>query len=50
MEALQKIKIYVLSSSILTTDIKKALANSIVSGFISKPIDSRKVKEIFNLI
>jgi len=48
-EALQKIKIYILSSSVFTTDIKKTLENSIVSGYISKPIDSKKVKEIFKI-
>ncbi|WP_461450205.1 response regulator [Mucilaginibacter sp.] len=42
-------KIYVLSSSIFTDDIKKTLENSSVSGFLSKPIDSNKVKDIFNL-
>jgi CheY-like chemotaxis protein len=45
----KKIKIYVLSSSIFTPDLEKALSNSIISGFISKPIDSKKVKEIFNV-
>jgi len=49
IDAIRKIKIYVLSSSILTTDIKKALENSFVSGFISKPIDSKKLREIFNV-
>ena len=47
--ALRKIKIYVLSSSIFTKDIRQALNSPSVSGFISKPIDSKKVKEIFNL-
>ena len=49
IDALRKIKIYVLSSSIFTKDIRQALASPSVSGFISKPIDSKKVKEIFNL-
>ena len=49
VDALRKIKIYVLSSSIFTKDIRQALNSPSVSGFISKPIDSKKVKEIFNL-
>ena len=49
VDALGQTKIYVLSSSIFTEDIRQALNSSSVSGFISKPIDSEKVKEIFNL-
>ena len=49
IDALRKIKIYVLSSYIFTKDIRQALDSPAVSGFISKLIDSKKVKEIFNL-
>ena len=49
IDALREIKIYVLSSYIFTKDIRQALDSPAVSGFISKPIDSKKVKEIFNL-
>jgi CheY-like chemotaxis protein len=45
----KKIKVYVLSSALFTPDLEKALSSSIISGFISKPIDSKKVKEIFNV-
>ena len=49
IDPLKKTKIYVLSSSIFTADIKRALSSSLVTGFISKPLNSQKLKEIFDI-
>jgi len=47
IENKNNIKIYMLSSSLDPTDIKKALVNQYVTQFISKPITHKALEELF---
>jgi CheY-like chemotaxis protein len=41
-----KIKIYITTSSINPIDYKKAEENPLIKGFISKPLDPKKLEKI----
>jgi CheY-like chemotaxis protein len=41
-----KMKIYITSSSINHIDLKKAEENPSIKGFLSKPLDPEKLREI----
>jgi CheY-like chemotaxis protein len=47
IDSLSKIKIYILSSSVSSADIKKAYSNKNVEGFLTKPLSLEQTEAIF---
>ncbi|MBS1493727.1 MAG: response regulator [Bacteroidetes bacterium] len=45
-----EVKVYILTSSVNYSDIERAKANEYVEDFISKPITSKNLDELFKLI
>ena len=48
-QALANCKIYILSSSIIESDIARSRSFTIISDFISKPLSHEKLSEIFEI-
>ena len=49
IDPLGKTKIYIISSSVFSNDIKKARSYPLVKSFISKPLSVDKIKEMFSV-
>ncbi|RZJ27504.1 MAG: response regulator [Flavobacterium sp.] len=47
---LNRLKVFVLSSSTRQEDRERAESNPLVSGFISKPLNEKKLAEVFRLL
>lgn len=44
-----KCKIFIISSSVFSNDINKAKSYPLVKGFVSKPLNIEKIKELFKV-
>jgi CheY-like chemotaxis protein len=49
IDPLQKSKIFIVSSSVFSNDINKAKSYSLVTDFVSKPLNVDKIKELFQI-
>jgi CheY-like chemotaxis protein len=49
MDPTGKSKIFIISSSVFSNDINKAKSYPLVKGFVSKPLNIEKIKELFQV-
>jgi len=44
----EKVKLYMVTSSVIQSDIDRANGNKNITSFVSKPITNEKLEEVFN--